>query len=476
MPTETIYTYLGWRTINNKLIFLSKGYSVGASEKMDVRLEGNSNNYSLVDPIGRDVKKDIDDTLKLLDSDFVSHKIMMPLISIAFLSPLNHFFKMADLEPKLVVFLIGRTGARKSTLSSLILSFFGDFNNANTPISFRDTANSIIAQTFALKDVLTVIDDFHPASKLEEQSMNKTAQMIMRGYGDRVGRSRLKSDSTLLPSKPPRGNAVITGEYPPDISESGTARYISVELREEDINLPLLSELQDIARNDSFKITMTEYIKFILSKNTSEDKTKLFVHGLRGDFQFYRDEFTNKLRDKKISFHPRIPETLAWLYIGFNYYLIFLLEGGYIDSNRVQELDRECEKNLLELAIEQSKLVVDDKPTTKFLTKLKSLLDSGIAQVESKDDPMFVGSLGFIGYQDSTYYYLHTSMTHKAVKKLCEEQGELFSISERALVKNLADEGFIETEKDKNTKLIRIADKTHRLLWIKKSVLESLIE
>ncbi len=101
-------------------------------------------------------------------------------------------------------------------------------------MSFRDTANSILHNTFALKDVLTCIDDLHPSSRMEEQKMNGTAQAIMRAYGDRTGKGRLRSDSTLMESRPPQGNAIITAEYVPDIGESGTARYFALELKEKD--------------------------------------------------------------------------------------------------------------------------------------------------------------------------------------------------------------------------------------------------
>lgn len=113
---------------------------------------------------------------------------------------------------------------------------------------------------YCLTDVLTVIDDYHPSTKLDELSMNKTAQVIMRSYGDRIGKNRLNYDSTLKVSKPPRGNAIITGESTPDISESGTARYISIELQPNDIEVSKLTELQELSRNGAFKSVMSFYI------------------------------------------------------------------------------------------------------------------------------------------------------------------------------------------------------------------------
>ena len=84
--------------------------------------------------------------------------------------------------------LIGKTGSRKSTLAALFLSFFGKFSASDLPMSFHDTANSILSNIYYLKDVLTCIDDFHPSGMFHEQEMKSIAQNISRYYGDRIGR------------------------------------------------------------------------------------------------------------------------------------------------------------------------------------------------------------------------------------------------------------------------------------------------
>ena len=113
------------------------------------------------------------------------------------------FLKLAGCEPKFVLFLVGKTGSRKSTLAALMLSFFGKFTASELPLSFRDTANSILHHSFALKDVLTCIDDYHPAGRQEEQKLTATAQSIMRAYGDRAGKGRLRADASPMESRPP---------------------------------------------------------------------------------------------------------------------------------------------------------------------------------------------------------------------------------------------------------------------------------
>ena len=144
-----------------------------------------------------------------------------------------------------------------------MLSFFGKFTASELPLSFRDTANSILHNAFALKDVLTCIDDLHPSSRMEEQKMNGTAQTIMRAYGDRTGKGRLRSDSTLMESRPPQGNAIITAEFAPDIGESGTARYFALELKEKDVDLKNLTSYQNEAAKGTFQRCMYAYTQWI---------------------------------------------------------------------------------------------------------------------------------------------------------------------------------------------------------------------
>ena len=134
ITTNHIYTHTGWQEINGKLIFLCNGLYLDEGIETNIELAGKLSRYSLVDPTERFLNADEKCIYKLLSKEFIPHRILLPLIAIAFLSPLNHFLKMVNCEPKVILFLIGKTGARKSTLASLILSFFGDFTNTDLPI------------------------------------------------------------------------------------------------------------------------------------------------------------------------------------------------------------------------------------------------------------------------------------------------------------------------------------------------------
>lgn len=139
LPKKYIYTNTGWCRVNSKYVFAYNGGSVG-SENISVELENGLCGYRLSEQdfdLGT-----MENAVRTL-FNVAPEKIILPLIALAFLSPLNEFFRQADCEPAFVMYLLGKTQSRKSTLAALILSFFGDFTSSKLPMSFKDTSNAL---------------------------------------------------------------------------------------------------------------------------------------------------------------------------------------------------------------------------------------------------------------------------------------------------------------------------------------------
>lgn len=452
---ETIYTVTGWKKINGEWKYLLPG-----EDTLTVELTGKLKRYEMAKEYSI---SDISIASALLDINLAPKEIIYPLIAFTFLSPLNEFLHRANCEPKFVMLLLGKTGTRKSTLAALFLSFFGRFTASDLPLSFRDTANSILHHAFELKDVLTCIDDFHPCGRQEEQKLTATAQSIMRAYGDRTGRGRLKADSSPMNSRPPQGNALITAEFAPDIGESGTARYFALELKDDAVDLSMLSSVQMEADKGSLANSMRAYIEMIgeiANKNEAE-----LIRKLRESFELYRNEFAAC----GMKCHGRVPEIVAWLRIGMRMFLNFLKRNEMILPERIDEINSEFKEILYGIAKRQSENIEQDKPTYKFIRKLISLIESGsVTLVDKNEIPSYTPN-NFIGYEDDEFFYLNKTMAHKAVKKLCEEQGESFSVSEQGLLKALAEEKLIQPGERQNTKSVRFGERTQRVVCLYKS-------
>lgn len=79
-------------------------------------------------------------------------------------------------------------------------------------------------------------------------------------------------------------------------------------------------------------------------------------------------------------------------------------------------------------------------------------------------------------YEDSNYYYLYKDAAHRAVRRLCEEQGESFSISAVALTKALAEEGFSVRDGSKNTKKLDLGSTSPRMIWLRKDRAQKILD
>lgn len=443
---ETMYLQTGWKKINGEYVFLMPTQN----SPFTVELQGKLKNYSFTE---KGSQEDLIYLSAMLENSFAPQCVMLPLLAVTFLCPLNHFLKSAGCEPKFVTALIGKTGSRKSTLAALFLSFFGKFSASDLPMSFHDTANSILSNIYYLKDVLTCIDDFHPSGMFHEQEMKSIAQNISRYYGDRIGRARLNSKAELQSSKPPTGNAIITAEYTPEISVSGSARYFNIELNENDVQLDDLSEYQQLANDGVLCGIMQSYIEWI--KNVYLDDESAFVKTLEDVFLKYRKFYLDRLCANRIKFHNRTPDMLAHLKIGFAFLLVFLKSKNQINKSELDKFEKVFDEIVLKAVSANAEIIELENPTTKFCEKLKSLLDSGRCYVEAKGTDSSPRQKNCIGLQDDEHYYLFADTTHSEVRKLCAEQGEHFSISKNELLRQLRKEGLLLSRTSRNTVSVR---------------------
>lgn len=456
--TRKLYSHIGWIYSGNQWDYIMPSNENCFCEDAVV------SKYGLAESVNQDSALA---TLSLLYSEVTPKKILYPLVAMMFASPLIEFFSQAGFQMKTVLALIGQTGSKKSTLAALVLSHFGNFTHDSLPLSFRDTANSILERLYALKDVPTVIDDFHPSTRFEETEMTKTAQLLFRAFGDKTARGRMKSDLTIAEPKPPRGSGIITAEFPPSVSESGTARYLSLEITSQDVNMKTLSELQEMARQNDFQKSMYGYIEFL--KNNYLSNHYRFVEQLKNMVIDYRKQFAKSL--KGTGYHDRIPEALSYLAIGFYFLCEYFVVSGVETSENCEQLKIKFYETLCAVGRKQSCEIKIDKPHIKFLTKLNSLIASGnlfFAPKGNYDAPR----LAIGGYQDEIFYYLIVDSCHKAVKKFCEEQGENFSVTPRQLLQTLDREGFIETANSgERTRTLNVGGSYVRVAFLRKSKL-----
>ena len=307
-----------------------------------------------------------------------------------------------------------------------------------------------------------VVDDLYPSAyKSEYAKMASTLQGLLRSYGDRSGRARMTSDIKLREVYVPRGNLLVTGEDVPNLEQSGLARQLMLEISPGDVDKEKLSSLQ----RDSllFGQAMRGYIEWLIPQaDTLKDV-------LLEKFIAYRQ--------RAQAGHPRLAEVVAWLRIGYEMFLDYAVSCDVILSDSRQIMLDEALGVFKELASRQTDIMKTDTPVSQFLSALNEMLTAGQCHCIKLDDEGAVhGGLkgrGFIGYVDSTCYYLHPDTVMAAVIEFYKRQGIHFSTTKKTLLKQLASVGVIKTG-DRNTIVKLVNGKRQRFICLKRSALDSL--
>ena len=434
---QTIYTHLGWRKIDGSWVYLHAGGAVGA-DNIQVDPGEGLTRYILPE---QSIQSDMEWSIKLLDVS--KPEITLPLFAMTYLAPLCEPLRQAGIEPAFILWLYGQTGARKSTIAALFLSHFGDSNEKSPPASFKDTENGLEKKGFLAKDTLLLVDDYHPtADKQHANKMLKIAQELLRAYGDRIGRTRMRADTSLREGFPPRGLCLVTGEDIPEGGQSTSARLLTLEMSAGDINMDVLNNCQ--RHKKELAVAMRGYLSWLANQLDE------LIPILKTNFLELRQEAYVEGQ------HGRLPEAVAWLTIGLRMGLEYAVRTGTMSDKDKNTLLSSGWNIFKELSEQQAMRITEDKPVTKFIQVLKELIASGqvctkyIGLVAGEEDMITAKPDGFIGWQDNNWYYLLPEVTYKYVAQFCTAQGGHFSVTARTLWKYLDTEGLIFTERARN--------------------------
>ena len=448
--TRHIYTHTGWRNINGKWIYLSGNE---ASQGFEVDLGLELARYRLPS-IPHDAAEAMRCSLSLLN--IAALRITAPLFAACYRAPL-----ISALPQDLSLWIEGKTGSMKSTLTALFLNHFGDFDRIHLPGAWASTANQLERRSFLLKDSLFVIDDYAPTG-LDHREMELKASRLLRAQGNLAGRARLRSDLTERSAFYPRGIIVSTGEQHPP-GQSLLARTLVIELDRNDIDLPLLTDLQHHAGRLGH--AMAGYIAWLSPQ--MDDMPRL----LQESFGAAR------LKASTGAQHLRIPEAAAHLWLGLHCALTYAQEIGAISAPDAGRLATDCWNAFIQIGRDQALIVEEEGPCKRFLAVLHTILTQGRAVIVPKDEqaPDLKPGAEFIGWHDAEWLYLLPEATFAVVVRFCRDTGEIFPIRQERLKKDLAKAGISKTDSGRLTASAWIGGHTKRVLQINAMEVEKLL-
>jgi hypothetical protein len=469
--TETIYSHTGWiQTDKGEKVFLNGQNSIdknGLTTKYSVELAPDFRRFCFYP-----VEDSIADCFKTVLTDFpkaVPNWVYVPLIAYVFMTPLNGLMRSKGKEPCFSFYLIGKTGSYKSSISKLLLCFFGLFNYSDTsPITFLDTQNAIGRKLAVGADIPLLLDDRRPTNNAYDKSRYEGIEkFVSSAIGDRAARGRLNADSTAKVSYIAKSNLFVTAEEAfVNIGSSSIARSVSVEIQPDTVNFDRLQELQD--KPQHFNKIMQLYIQWVILHYEQLEKN------CDDTLKRFRKDFAD-------AGHARLATAFSQLLYGYSVFLYFCKDNGQINDEICSALLNKAQKIFLSLCEKQSKKVESEKPTNLFCELLSEMIETrrvSIIDLKKSDTGNIITSSKTIGYKDDEYIYLIPQVTYTEITKFYGESGYTFPASKTSIWKMLADEGKVTPDVTKSgvvrtDKRKKIGSKTARYIWLRADVLEN---
>ena len=310
-----------------------------------------------------------------------------------------------------------------------------------------------------LDGVLASLDDRLPPTTQDiKRKTEKIEQAAARMIGDRRGRGRVTSDIKLRDSFIAKGNLTTTAEEMySNTGESGVARYISIEIKQGDILVEKLVEVQNRAYH--LNNAMSLYIQWVLQN--WEDITSR----IKGQFI--------DLRGKGQSGgHFRLAEAVAHLQIGIIYFSKWLIAAKQITPEQAEQMLSKAWDIFLNLAAKQEHRIVEENPIEMFIAGLREMLARKTVRVvdlATYESGLTGMSEKLIGYRDNRFFYLYPDATYSAIRAHYAALDKQFPLSKQTLLQRLSEEKLIETSERQTTKQKRIPGVKNpvRLIWLK---------
>jgi hypothetical protein len=459
------FTHAGWRDIDGTWRYLTGTTVIGPDGPVSgvcVQLDGTAGSIALPEPPeGTELQAAIEIVLTILD--LAPDRVTVPLLGAALRAPLNEVAS-ADLT----LFLAGPSGVFKSELAAVIQRFFGtSFDRLNVPATWAATANYLERIAFDFKDAVLLIDDFAPAgTPLDVRRYHLTADRVIRGAGNAAGRGRMQADGTTRPALPPRALILSTGEDVPT-GHSIRARMLVLDVERGDVDKERLSHFQVEPDRSAPSRATAGYVRWLASRlETIRAELPMRQASLRAAFS-------------GAGVHPRTPDLLASLALGWWLWLRFAVDEGGITTHDAEHLWQRVHASLIVARRQQADHQTGEEPARRFFDLLSAAIASGGAYVAGSDgnEPDTPVAWGWrertigtgdyvrtewqargdcVGWLEGGELYLEATAAYVAAQRIGQTAGTTLAVQPRTLWKRLDEAGFLlTTERNRNTRTVR---------------------
>jgi hypothetical protein len=352
--------------------------------------------------------------------------VMATVLAVVSLAVLMRF---ANNTQRVAIWLKGLTGAGKSFVAKLAMSFFGDYDLADGGrfVSWASTANYIERTGYWFRDALYLVDDYKP-----ELVPGAQAIRVMQAYADGSGRGRLQKDARSDVTRPIRGLLLCTGEDLPQNNASALARTIIVEVPNQEKDLGRAERC--LAARPHYRGVMADFLRWLIA----EGRVTGFAARVDQHCQAFYQGIAGQQND------ARIAGNFALLAAAFEEFALYL---GDAWDDREAEVQAYVEGDLPATRDAMLGIARAQQAAVLFLDTLRELLAFGKVRLQeavtSSISPRREGEV--VGkIVDGDICEIHTALALGAVQEQLHRMGrEKLKVSAQTLIGQLAQEGVL---------------------------------
>jgi hypothetical protein len=384
-PTTVEYRHVGWTEIGGEPAYLTADGAIGAQGlHSGIHVDPPDALRALSIPVEPDpsmVRDAVKSSIEILA--LAPGRVMFPLYAALWRSVLG--------EVDFAVALVGTTGEFKTSTAILMQQHFGaKFDAAHLPGNWSSTANALEEMAFLAKDVLAIVDDYAPQSSAEAtRTLQSVASRLFRNVGNRLGRQRMRADTSVRPMRRPRGLILSTGEDVPS-GQSILARLMVLDVEKGDVRKDLLTAAQKCGAAGTYACAMGAFIRW-----------------LAPSFKSIRESWATRIEGLDRSLpafeaHGRTRRIACELLNALWLFTEFAKSAGAVSAEEQSSIYASGLAAIVDTASHQAEFQRRTDPAETFVEAIRSALVSGSAHVRTLDGSMPEEATVF-GWQATQY-------------------------------------------------------------------------
>jgi hypothetical protein len=298
------------------------------------------------------------------------------------LNVMRAVYSEADKPPSCIIYLVGKTGIKKTTFAAFQTQLYDRDKGIVEPIRLNASISAAEAILNSNYDCVVVLDDLFPAKSSEiKRNQEQTLIELVRIIGDNVGRARISGKKVI--TKDPQCGAIVTGEYLIGTG-SDAARLLPVTFTTP-IDNTRLSECQ------AELLVLSTFYGFFL---------KWYIENYHG----IREWLTKQLLESRrthLGVHDRLQETYFHLGSAYKIFLLYCLDRGFVSEVNAKEQYRSFQALLVYLVKKQDVRVNmgvnNETKNVDYLSLIKTLCNGNVFLLADDVKRLRERHHGFIG-------------------------------------------------------------------------------